>query len=166
MRLLELKPTSILITYGPLDNPDKYTIDILKLYKENVYENWYKSDHKLEDTRISYESCLSSVPYSNTDRATMPPWYQCMGSLPVYFECPAGSISPFSFVDFWHTTAKSPHHNTWVYWRNPDGTTKKCHTNNISGHDKIPIEDDVIVSLILGKDRVFHDTIPGKKKDK
>ena len=165
MKLRELKTKKILVKYGPLENPDKYTIDVLKYYKENVYDRICNRDYPIEDTEISYASYLSRVPYSETDRATMPPEYLCMGSLSVAFQAPSRSISPFAFVDFWHTTAKRPHHNTYVYWRKPDDSTKDCYSKDIDGHDEIPLEEDIVVSLTIADEKVFQDTIPGKKKE-
>jgi len=63
MKPRELETKKILVKYGPLENPDKYTIDVLRYFVKNVYEPIYNCDYPIEDTEISYASCLSSVPY-------------------------------------------------------------------------------------------------------
>ena len=138
----------------------------MNYYVTEVYDDFYKRDHKLEETKLSYDPCLSSIPYSKTDRGSMPDWYLCMGSLPVHFQSPSGSISTFAFVDFRHTHPKAMHNNSWLYWRNPDGSTEKCYTKDIPGHDKLSIGEDIAVNLIMGEDKVFTGIIPGKKEEK
>ena len=163
MKISELNPKEIKIKYGPIDEPDKYTIDVLGMYVEEIYKGYYKEDHLLDDTDINYTSNLSSIPYSKTDRSTMPPWYLCMGSLPVYFRSPSGSVSPFALVVFRHDDKENQHLNTYVWWRKPDGSSNKCFTKDIHGHDDIALEKDIAVSLVLGEERVCQGIIPGKR---
>ena len=130
---------------------------------QEVYKKYYNENHSLDDTEITYASNLSSVPYSVTDRSTMPSSYLCMGSLPVYFRVPNGGVSPFAMVIFRHDDKENQHHNTYVWWRNPDGSTRKCFTKDISGHDEITLEEDIAISLVLGENTVFQGKILGKK---
>ena len=163
MKVKDLRDKRILVKYGPPENPYQYAVDLLKFYRERVYEPIYKKGYSFGETEFRYESNLSRVPYSKTDRCIMPANYQCMGSLPVTFIAPDRSISPVAFVDFLHTNKRHSHHNTHVRWRNPDGSTGNCHNHDIEGHDTIDIERDMNISLWADGKEVFKDTIPGRK---
>lgn len=130
MKIKDLKQKKILVKYGPLSDPEKFSEDLLNWFKRKVYKGTYPFD----ETEIRFTPHLSPVPYSMTDRTTMPPWYQCMGSLTVWFIDPQGSMSPLSFVDFWHTK-KHYHHNTWKYWR--DFNWREDSSDDLEGHAKI-----------------------------
>jgi len=158
MKVKDLAQKRVLVKYGLADDPEKYSVDLLDRFKKEVYNG----DYPFDETEIIFTPHLSPVPYSQTDRASMPLHYQCMGSLTTWFGNPQGGMSPFSFVDFWHTEAKHYHHNTWIYWRdfngNPDSSKK------LEGHSEINLTCDVQVSLWMGDKEVFKDVIPGKKQ--
>ncbi len=168
MKVKDLGDKRILVKYGSPENPYQYAVDLLDFFKKKVYEPFYRGRYPFCETEFRYESNLSDRPYSKTDRCTMPDSYLCMGSFPAIFSAPitygGGSVSPFAFVDFWHTEKKHNHHNTYVWWRNPDGSTKNCDSRDMEGHAKIDIERDVSVSLWIDETEAFKGTIPGRKK--
>jgi len=142
MEIKELKRGSIPVRFGPVSNPEKYEIDLLEVaFRVLSIEDYDKVDLEIGDR-------LGESPYSDTDRASMPPTYLCEGSVWVNFYSRDGRYANVSLVPHLHG-AVPPHHNFWLYWTDFNGS--KDSDDRIPGH-RIPTSEPIAVSINWGKE--------------
>jgi hypothetical protein len=139
----DLQGKGVPVTFGPVDQPNKFEIDLLVEAQRRLTLGTFK----LDDFQLVIGDRLGESPYPVTDRTTMPPNYQCEGSVWLSLYRPDGRDAGIGVVPFLHKS--DTHHNFWLYWRDFDGS--KDATKYISGH-QIPIDDPVVIKITLAQD--------------
>jgi hypothetical protein len=142
-RARDLRGNGVPVTFGPVSDASRFRIDLL----EEAQRRLAFGTFNLDDFRLVIGDRLGENPYAVTDRATMPPSYQCEGSVWLTLYRPDGKDAGIGLVPFLHTD--DSHHNFWLYWRDFDGSkdASKC----IPGH-QIPIDEAVVVKITCGPD--------------
>lgn len=142
-RVRDLFGSGVPVTFGPISEVNRFRIDLLDEAQRRLTFGTFD----LNDFRLTIGDRLGENPYRVTDRATMPPNYQCEGSVWLTVYRPDGEEAGIGIVPFLHTD--DSHHNFWLYWRDFDGL--KGATKCIPGH-QIPIDEPVIVKIACGQD--------------
>lgn len=142
-RIRDLQGNGIPVIFGPVSDPDRFRIDLL----DEARKRLTLSTFDLNDFQVVIGDRLGENPYPVTDRATMPPNYQCEGSVWVTFYRPDGKDASIGLVPFLHTD--DSHHNFWLYFSDFDGS--KDASRCIPGH-QIPIDEPIAITIICGRD--------------
>jgi hypothetical protein len=143
IRVRDLRRNGVPVTFGPVSDPNRYRIDLLDEARKRLALGTFD----LDDFRVVIGDRLGENPYPVTDRATMPPSYQCEGSVWLTLYRPDGKDANIGLVPFLHKD--DSHHNFWLYWSDFDGS--KNASKYIPGH-QIPICEPVLVEITCGGD--------------
>lgn len=142
-KVRDLRGSGVPVTFGPLSDPNRFSIDLLNEAQRRLTLGTFD----LNEFRIVIGDRLGENPYPVTDRATMPPSYQCEGSIWLTLCRPDRKEASIGLVPFLHTD--DSHHNFWLYWSDFDG--RKNASKYIPGH-QIPIDEPVLVKVTCGRD--------------
>lgn len=75
IKVKDLRGNGVPVTFGPVSDPDRFRIDLLTEAQKRLTLGTFD----LNDFRLVVGDRLGENPYPVTDRATMPPNYQCAG---------------------------------------------------------------------------------------
>ena len=152
IKLNDLKRKEITVTFGPLSNPQQFSINMLEEAQRRLQ---FSSD--FNDLRLDVGMRLGEEPYSDTGRAKkgMPPRYLCEGSVWLNFYAPNGEFANVCLVPHLDKTGHSgkPHHNFCLYLADFDGSTKL--EKKIEGHT-VPIDEPITISIEDGNGRIIR----------
>jgi hypothetical protein len=143
IKVKDLRGNGVPVTFGPVSDPDRFRIDLLTEAQKRLTLGTFD----LNDFRLVVGDRLGENPYPVTDRATMPPNYQCEGSVWLSLYRPDGKDAGMGLVPFLHTN--DSHHNFWLYWRDFDGSMGA--SRYVPGH-QIPINDPVVIKIMCSQD--------------
>lgn len=143
IRVRDLRRSGVPVVFGPISDANRFRIDLL----EEAQKRLTLGTFDLNEFRLVIGDRLGENPYPVTDRATMPPSYQCEGSVWLTLYRPDGKGGGMGLVPFLHTD--DSHHNFWLYWSDFDGS--KGASKYIPGH-QIPIDEPVAVRITCGQD--------------
>jgi len=121
------------VIYGPDDEPNKHTVDLLEKFNYHIMSGGAIST---SDVVVHVSSYYPGYPYLKVDRTTMPSHYPCMGSVSAIVEI-SGQTAVMSLVNFRDMYDK--HHQTWLWWRDFEG--RYGYSKNVPGHQMDSSQD-------------------------